>query len=116
MRPGDGDPDDLLDAEGRGGPKPGLDAQALALLNHDLRNALTSIVSAVHILRLQGYVNPVAEQAGRTIERQAEHLALVADPLSEAAGVPPARRDGAGPKEASVADRLDETRPRRVLV
>jgi CheY-like chemotaxis protein len=90
--------------------------ESLALLNHDLRNALSSIVSALHILRHEGYVSPLAEQAGRTIERQAEHLSLLADQLSEVAGVSKERTSIPEPRRPSTSDRLEETRPRRVLV
>jgi CheY-like chemotaxis protein len=89
--------------------------EELALLNHDLRNALGSIVSALHILRLQGYVNSLAEQAGRTIERQAGQLALLADHLSSLAGVPrPAPANGHNRLPAP--DRAAEMPPRRILV
>ena len=90
--------------------------ETLALLNHDLRNSLASIVSALQILRLQGYVNPVAEQAGRTIERQAEHLTLLADQLSDMAGVPKPRNGIVEPKRESVGARAEATPPRRILV
>jgi CheY-like chemotaxis protein len=102
----------VIDQEDRAG-KSWWEEESLALLNHDLRNALASIASALQILRMQGYVNPLAEQAGRTIERQAEQLAHLADHLSDVAGIPraepPARRAPAEPRRT-------ESRPRRILV
>jgi CheY-like chemotaxis protein len=90
--------------------------ETLAALTHDLRNSLASIVSALQILRLQRYPNAIAEQAGKTIERQAEHLALLADHLSELAGVPkPSRRRDEQPWQ-STGDRVEEIHPRRILV
>ncbi len=89
--------------------------ESLALLNHDLRNSLASIVSALHILRHEGYISPLAEQAGKTLERQAEYLGHLADQLSEVAGV--ARPQGPGQSRRPTAnDRIEETRPRRILV
>lgn len=111
---------------GRGRPKPRTSGQpimavpcedeSLATLTHDLRNSLASIVSALHILRLQRYPNPVAEQAGKTIERQAEHLALLADHLSEVAGVPRPRRRATDRDWQPASDRVAETAQRRLLV
>src|SRR5947209_14871593 len=85
-------------ANGQAGAQPisiYFEDESLAVLTHDLRNSLASIVSALHILRLQRYPNAIAEQAGKTIERQAEHLALLADHLSELAGVPKPRQRSA---------------------
>src|SRR5437660_12546628 len=93
--------------------------ESLAVLTHDLRNSLASIVSALHILRLQRYPNSVAEQAGKTIERQAEHLTLLADHLSEMAGVPkPRERNGVhewqrANERADGPGRIEEVPPRR---
>jgi CheY-like chemotaxis protein len=115
MRPGDSgsaSPD-------RGEPVPASrwrEEETLTLLNHDLRNALASISSAVHILEHEGYVSDVAEQAGRTIERQAESLLLLADQLSELAGVPKDRRRENGRTAAPVRDQVEETAPLRILV
>jgi CheY-like chemotaxis protein len=91
--------------------------ETLAAITHDLRNSLASIVSALQILRLQRYPNAIAEQAGKTIERQAEHLVLLADHLSELAGVPKStrRRDDALRLPAA-GDRAEEIHPRRILV
>jgi CheY-like chemotaxis protein len=90
--------------------------ESLATLTHDLRNSLASIVSALHILRMQRYPNAVAEQAGKTIERQAEHLALLADHLSELAGVPKSRTREADRERRPVGDQAEEMRHRRILV
>jgi CheY-like chemotaxis protein len=92
------------------------DEESLALLNHELRNALASIVSALQVLRMQGYVNPVAEQAGRTIERQADHLAALADQLAEAAGMPKERNHKPAAKRPAARDAVAEVAPRRILV
>jgi CheY-like chemotaxis protein len=90
--------------------------ESLAALTHDLRNSLASIVSALHILRLQRYPNAVAEQAGKTLERQAEHLTLLADHLSELAGVPkPRQRSGVHEWQRSGSS-TEEIPPRRILV
>jgi CheY-like chemotaxis protein len=89
--------------------------ETLALFNHDLRNAVGSIVSALHILHLQGHVNPLAEQAARTIERQTDQLAALADQLSGLVGgardARPAER-----KRLPAPDRAAEIVPRRILV
>ena len=90
--------------------------ESLAALTHDLRNSLASIVSALHILRLQRYPNAVAEQAGKTLERQAEHLTLLVDHLSELAGVPkPRQRNGVHEWQRS-SKPASEVQPRRILV
>src|SRR5262249_1282324 len=90
--------------------------ETLATLTHDLRNSLASITSALHILRMQRYPNAVAEQAGKTIERQAEHLSLLADHLSELAGVPKVRTREADREQRPVGDQAQEMRHRRILV
>jgi CheY-like chemotaxis protein len=89
--------------------------ESLALLNHDLRNALGSVVSALHILKLQGYTSPLAEQAARTIERQADQLALLADQLSGLAGVNKSSARPARP-QLSAPERAAELISRRILV
>src|SRR5437764_7421269 len=90
--------------------------ESLAVLTHDLRNSLASIVSALHILRLQRYPNAVAEQAGKTLERQAEHLTLLVDHLSELAGVPKSsQRNGVHEWQRSCKP-AGEIPPRRILV
>jgi CheY-like chemotaxis protein len=94
----------------------GWDTATLAIINHDLRNGLASIASALQVLRMQGYVNPIAEQAGRTIERQAEHLALLADQLAEAAGVPREFTKRPLLEPTTRPPRTPETAPRRILV
>jgi CheY-like chemotaxis protein len=90
--------------------------ESLAALTHDLRNSLASIVSALHILRLQRYPNAVAEQAGKTLERQAEHLTLLVDHLSELAGVPKAPQRTAVHEWQRSSKPASEVQPRRILV
>jgi CheY-like chemotaxis protein len=90
--------------------------ESLATLTHDLRNSLASIISALHILRLQRYPNSIAEQAGKTIERQAEHLTLLADHLSELAGVPKPRQRRSVHEWQPAGTRIEETHPRRILI
>ncbi len=90
--------------------------ESLVSLSHDLRNSLASIVSALHILRLQRYPNVIAEQAGKTIERQTEHLTLLADHLSELAGVPKPRQRKLVHEWQPARERVDEIRPRRILI
>jgi CheY-like chemotaxis protein len=89
--------------------------ESLAALTHDLRNSLASIVSALHILRLQRYPNAVAEQAGKTLERQAEHLTLLVDHLSELAGVPKSPQRNVHEWQRS-SKPAGEIAPRRLLV
>ncbi len=90
--------------------------ESLAALTHDLRNSLASIVSALHILRLQRYPNAVAEQAGKTLERQAEHLTLLVDHLSELAGVPKPRQRSAVHEWQRETKPPEEVQSRRILV
>ena len=42
----------------------------LAMLSHELRNPLSPILNAVHLLRLQGGENLIQQEARRIIERQ----------------------------------------------
>ena len=109
MRRDDTDPN--LDPDDR--PRAAIVADQITLVNHDLRNSLASIVSALHVLQHQGYPSPLAEQAGRTIERQAEHLSRLADQLSEMAGE---STDRTAARRRSAAERIAETTPRKVLV
>ncbi len=94
------------------------EAANLAALGHDLRNALGAIVSALHILRLQGYINPVAEQASTIIWRQTEHLELLAEQLSSAAGGGSGRTMTETPLRGRPANvgRAELTGRRRILV
>jgi CheY-like chemotaxis protein len=87
--------------------------ESLALLNHDLRNALGSIASALQVLSHEGYLSPLAEQAGKTIERQVEQLTHLADQLSGLAGVPNKRDDARRP---TLTDELDQMPTRKILV
>ena len=55
----------------------------LAMLSHELRNPLSPILNAVHLLRLQGQENRVHAQARETIERQVGQLARSINDLME---------------------------------
>jgi len=53
----------------------------LAMLSHELRNPLTPILNAVHLLSLQRDENPIQHQARTVIERQVGQLAHLVDDL-----------------------------------
>jgi len=53
----------------------------LAMLSHELRNPLTPILNAVHLLGLQRDENPIHHKARTIIERQAGQLAHLIDDL-----------------------------------
>jgi signal transduction histidine kinase len=55
----------------------------LAMLSHELRSPLASIVNATHLLRLQGDRNPLQIEAHGMIERQVGQLARLVDDLLE---------------------------------
>ncbi len=55
--------------------------QFLAMLAHELRNPLTPIRGAVHILRSVGPEEPRAEKARDMIERQVAHMTRLVDDL-----------------------------------
>ena len=57
----------------------------LAMLSHELRNPLSPILNAVHLLRLQGNENLIQQEARRIIERQVGQLAHLVDDLMEVA-------------------------------
>ncbi len=57
----------------------------LAMLSHELRNPLSPILNAVHLLRLQGDENLIQQEARRIIERQVGQLARLVDDLLEVA-------------------------------
>ncbi len=59
----------------------------LAMLSHELRNPLSPILNAVHILRLQKDENPLREQARAVIERQADQLSRLVNDLLEVSRV-----------------------------
>jgi PAS domain S-box-containing protein len=59
----------------------------LAMLSHELRNPLSAIFSALHVLRLQGNENPIQLRAMTTIERQVGQLAHLVDDLLEVSRV-----------------------------
>jgi len=55
----------------------------LAMLSHELRNPLASILNAVYLLRLQKDEDLIQQQARNIIERQVGHLARLVDDLLE---------------------------------
>ncbi len=55
----------------------------LAMLSHELRNPLSPILNAVHLLRLQGDEGLLQREARNVIERQVGHLARLVDDLLE---------------------------------
>jgi signal transduction histidine kinase/CheY-like chemotaxis protein len=55
----------------------------LATLGHELRNPLAPIVSALHLLRLEGLTAKSTDQAIAVIERQVSHLTGLVDDLLE---------------------------------
>ena len=59
----------------------------LAMLSHELRNPLSAIFNALHILRLQGNENPIQQRAMTTMERQVGQLAHLVDDLLEVSRV-----------------------------
>ena len=57
----------------------------LAMLSHELRNPLSPILNAVHLLRLQGNENLIQQEARGIIERQVGQLSHLVDDLMEVA-------------------------------
>jgi signal transduction histidine kinase len=57
------------------------------MLSHELRNPLSAIFSALHVLRLQGNENPIQQRAMTTMERQVGQLAHLVDDLLEVSRV-----------------------------
>jgi signal transduction histidine kinase/CheY-like chemotaxis protein len=57
----------------------------LAMLAHELRNPLSPILNAVHLLRLQGNDNLIQQEARRIIEHQVGQLVHLIDDLLEVA-------------------------------
>jgi PAS domain S-box-containing protein len=55
----------------------------LAMLSHELRNPLSAIFNALHILRLQDTENPIQQKAKLILERQVGQLAHLVDDLLE---------------------------------
>jgi signal transduction histidine kinase/ActR/RegA family two-component response regulator len=55
----------------------------LAILSHELRNPLASILNAAHLLRLQRDRNPTQVKAQEMIDRQVAQLARLVDDLLE---------------------------------
>jgi PAS domain S-box-containing protein len=55
----------------------------LAMLSHELRNPLTPILNAVHLLRLQTNEDQLLQRARAVIERQVNQLARLVDDLME---------------------------------
>ncbi len=59
----------------------------LAMLSHELRNPLSAIFNALHILRLQEAENPIQQKAKIILERQVGQLAHLVDDLLEVSRV-----------------------------
>ncbi len=59
----------------------------LAMLSHELRNPLSAIFNALHILRLQDPGNPIQQKARIIMERQVGQLAHLVDDLLEVSRV-----------------------------
>jgi PAS domain S-box-containing protein len=59
----------------------------LAMLSHELRNPLSPILNAAHILRLQKDENPLQQQARAVIERQVDQLSRLINDLLEVSRV-----------------------------
>ncbi|MEK6192598.1 MAG: PAS domain S-box protein, partial [Chloroflexota bacterium] len=59
----------------------------LAMLSHELRNPLSAIFNALHILRLQGTENPTQQKARIIMQRQVGQLAHLIDDLLEVSRV-----------------------------
>ncbi len=81
----------------------------LAMLSHELRNPLSPILNAVHLLRLQGDENLIQREARTIIERQVGQLSHLVDDLLEVARftsgkvrLHPARLDMRGVVERAV--------------
>lgn len=55
----------------------------LAMLSHELRNPLSPILNAVHLLRLQGGENLIQQDAQSVIERQVGQMTRLIDDLLE---------------------------------
>jgi two-component system, chemotaxis family, CheB/CheR fusion protein len=56
--------------------------QFLAMLSHELRNPLSAILSATRIISgTSGWGNDACQEAGRVVERQANHMARLLDDL-----------------------------------
>src|SRR5437016_5521630 len=55
----------------------------LAMLSHELRNPLSPILNAVHLLRLDRDPDPLRREATEIIERQVSHLTRLIDDLLE---------------------------------
>lgn len=55
----------------------------LAMLSHELRNPLSPILNAVHLLRLQGNEGSIQQEARSVIERQVGQLTRLVDDLME---------------------------------
>jgi PAS domain S-box-containing protein len=59
----------------------------LAMLSHELRNPLSAIFNALHILRLEDTENPIQRKAKIVLERQVGQLAHLIDDLLEVSRV-----------------------------
>jgi PAS domain S-box-containing protein len=59
----------------------------LAMLSHELRNPLSAIFNALHILRLEDHQNPIQRKAKQVVERQVAQMARMVDDLLEVSRV-----------------------------
>jgi PAS domain S-box-containing protein len=59
----------------------------LAMLSHELRNPLSAIFNALHLLRLQDTETPIRQKAQAVLERQVGQLAHLVDDLLEVSRV-----------------------------
>jgi len=59
----------------------------LAMLSHELRNPLSAIFNALHVLRLEDSGNPIQQKAKGVIERQVGQLAHLVNDLLEVSRV-----------------------------
>src|SRR5688572_27909525 len=61
--------------------------EVLARLSHELRNPLSAIFNALHILRLEDTENPIQRKAKIVLERQVGQLAHLIDDLLDVSRV-----------------------------
>ncbi len=59
----------------------------LAMLSHELRNPLSAIFNAMHIIRLQAEENPVQQKARNVLERQVGQMSRMVNDLMEVSRV-----------------------------
>jgi two-component system CheB/CheR fusion protein len=61
--------------------------QFLAMLSHELRNPLAAIISATRVLDATSWPDEACREAGRVVERQANHMARLLDDLLDVARI-----------------------------